>query len=103
MAAAKVGGLNATTRLAPPGSPASRLPRGGSSTCSAMSWSNPQAYNAARRLEDPMKNNNTTTILIATAALLFGGIATAAYMDSRNETTGPVDALIGPDGTATAL
>lgn len=29
--------------------------------------------------------SNTNTILIATGALLFGGVATAAYMDSRNE------------------
>ena len=49
-----------------------------------------------------MTINNTTTILIATGALLFGGIATAAYMDSR-EPAAPVDALIGADGTASAL
>ena len=44
--------------------------------------------------------SNTTTILIATGALLFGGIATAAYMNNRgqpaefvNATTGePIDA-----------
>lgn len=29
--------------------------------------------------------SNTTTILIATGALLFGGVATAAYMDSRDK------------------
>ncbi|MEP6908470.1 MAG: glycine zipper 2TM domain-containing protein [Pseudoxanthomonas sp.] len=29
--------------------------------------------------------NNTTTILIATGALLFGGIATAAYMNNRDK------------------
>ena len=44
--------------------------------------------------------STTTTILIATGALLFGGIATAAYMNNRekpaefvNATTGePIDA-----------
>ena len=48
--------------------------------------------------------NNTTTILIATGALLFGGIATAAYMNNRdkpaefvNATTGEPVALTDPD------
>ena len=48
--------------------------------------------------------NNTTTILIATGALLFGGIATAAYMNNRdkpaefvNATTGEPIALTDPD------
>ena len=45
-------------------------------------------------------NNNTTTILIATGALLFGGIATAAYMDSRDKSTDFVSANDQGGGTA---
>ncbi len=47
---------------------------------------------------------NTTTILIATGALVFGGVATAAYMDSRDASAG---AAGNPDfltsGAASAL
>ncbi|RYZ74479.1 MAG: glycine zipper 2TM domain-containing protein [Lysobacteraceae bacterium] len=48
--------------------------------------------------------SNTTTILIATGALLFGGIATAAYMNNRGEQAEFVSAETGePAGQATAL
>ncbi len=39
--------------------------------------------------------SNTTTILIATGALLFGGIATAAYMNNRDKPAGYVDPTTG--------
>lgn len=49
--------------------------------------------------------SNTTTILIATGALLFGGIATAAYMNNRDGA--PVldsdGMVVDADGNATAL
>ncbi len=49
--------------------------------------------------------SNTTTILIATGALLFGGIATAAYLNNRGPSDGFVDAGAGQpaDASATAL
>lgn len=48
--------------------------------------------------------NNTTTILIATGALLFGGIATAAYMNNRAQPTEFVNATTGePVAADTAL
>jgi uncharacterized protein YcfJ len=50
--------------------------------------------------------STTTTILIATGALLFGGVATAAFMNSRGAPE-PITALptdgIPSDATATAL
>ena len=39
--------------------------------------------------------SNTTTILIATGALLFGGIATAAYMNNSDKPAGFVNATTG--------
>jgi uncharacterized protein YcfJ len=39
--------------------------------------------------------SNTTTILIATGALLFGGIATAAYMNNRDKPAEFVNATTG--------
>lgn len=51
--------------------------------------------------------SNTTTILIATGALLFGGVATAAYMNNRDSpaTAAEASALSAEElpGTATAL
>ncbi|HYM86676.1 MAG TPA: glycine zipper 2TM domain-containing protein, partial [Pseudoxanthomonas sp.] len=50
--------------------------------------------------------SNTTTILIATGALLFGGIATAAYMNNRDQPAELISATTGEpvaDGTDTAL
>lgn len=49
--------------------------------------------------------SNTTTILIATGALLFGGIATAAYMNNRDQPTEFVSAETGEPvpGSDTAL
>ncbi len=44
--------------------------------------------------------NNTTTILIATGALLFGGIATAAYMNNRDKPVEFVSATTGEPVTA---
>jgi uncharacterized protein YcfJ len=48
--------------------------------------------------------SNTTTILIATGALLFGGVATAAYMDSRDSSAdaGDSNGFLTP-GAASAL
>lgn len=49
--------------------------------------------------------SNTTTILIATGALLFGGIATAAYMNSRDG-AGAIQSeatVLDADGNVTAL
>jgi len=48
--------------------------------------------------------SNTTTILIATGALLFGGIATAAYMNSRDKPAEFINATTGePVSADTAL
>ncbi|MEO6103242.1 MAG: hypothetical protein ABIP44_06350, partial [Pseudoxanthomonas sp.] len=50
--------------------------------------------------------SNTTTILIAAGALLFGGIATAAYMNNRSQPTEFVSATTGEPidaATSTAL
>ncbi len=49
--------------------------------------------------------SNTTTILIATGALLFGGIATAAYMNNREKPAEFVNASTGEpiDAANTAL
>ena len=49
--------------------------------------------------------SNTTTILIATGALLFGGIATAAYMNNRDQPAEFVSAANGEAaiGSDTAL
>ncbi len=47
--------------------------------------------------------SNTTTILIATGALLFGGIATAAYMNNQGDSAQFVDATTGEALDATAL
>jgi uncharacterized protein YcfJ len=49
--------------------------------------------------------SNTTTILIATGALLFGGIATAAYMNNRDgaDTTAKPDAFGAVPAEAGAL
>lgn len=48
--------------------------------------------------------SNTTTILIATGALLFGGIATAAYMNNRDKPAEFVNAETGePVASSTAL
>ena len=46
--------------------------------------------------------SNTTTILIATGALLFGGIATAAYMNNRNKPAEYVNATTGEPVAAEA-
>ncbi|MEO6518957.1 MAG: hypothetical protein ABIO17_08205, partial [Pseudoxanthomonas sp.] len=39
--------------------------------------------------------SNTTTILIATGALLFGGIATAAYMNNSDKPAEFINATTG--------
>lgn len=52
-------------------------------------------------MEIDMKSN-TTTILIATGALLFGGIATAAYMNNRDKPTELVNATTGEPVAAEA-
>jgi len=48
-------------------------------------------HNRGESRSEANVKSNTTTILIATGALLFGGVATAAYMDSRDANADSTD------------